>query len=101
MRILEGVTPRYEDHHKVKILPEAIEAAVRLSSRYINDRRLPDKAIDLIDEAASAVRLQHMEPPEDIRNLTNRRDPGAGFESRRAPYALKPFPRPCLETGAG
>lgn len=69
MRILEGVTPRYEDHHKVKILPEAIEAAVRLSSRYINDRRLPDKAIDLIDEAASAVRLQHMEPPEDIRKL--------------------------------
>lgn len=69
VRILEGVTPRYEDHHKVKILPEAIEAAVRLSSRYINDRRLPDKAIDLIDEAASAVRLQHMEPPEDIRKL--------------------------------
>lgn len=53
----------------MKILPEAIEAAVRLSSRYINDRRLPDKAIDLIDEAASAVRLQHMEPPEDIRKL--------------------------------
>ncbi len=69
VRILEGVTPRYEEHHKVKILPEAIEAAVRLSSRYINDRRLPDKAIDLIDEAASAVRLQHMEPPEDIRKL--------------------------------
>ena len=69
VRILEGVTPRYEDHHKVKILPEAIEAAVRLSSRYINDRRLPDKAIDLIDEAASAVRLQHMEPPEELRRL--------------------------------
>ena len=52
VRILEGIVSGYEEHHQVTILPEAIEAAVRLSNRYINDRRLPDKAIDLIDEAA-------------------------------------------------
>lgn len=57
IRILRGVVERYEEHHRVKILPEALEAAVRLSARYINDRNLPDKAIDLIDEAASAARI--------------------------------------------
>ena len=51
--ILKGLRDRYEAHHKVKITDEAIEAAVELSSRYISDRYLPDKAIDLIDEAAS------------------------------------------------
>jgi len=55
--ILKGVVGKYEEHHRVKITPEAIKAAVDLSERYINDRNLPDKAIDLIDEAASAVRL--------------------------------------------
>ncbi len=69
VRILEGIASGYEKHHKVHYEPEALEAAVRLSARYINDRRLPDKAIDLIDEAASAVRLSHMEQPEDIREL--------------------------------
>ncbi len=57
IRILKGIAHKYEEHHKVSITEEAIEAAVRLSSRYINDRNQPDKAIDLIDEAASAVRL--------------------------------------------
>lgn len=57
IRILKGIAYKYEEHHKVTITDEAIEAAVRLSSRYINDRNLPDKAIDLIDEAASAVKL--------------------------------------------
>ncbi len=57
IRILRGIVHKYEEHHKVTITEDAIEAAVRLSSRYINDRNLPDKAIDLIDEAASAVRL--------------------------------------------
>ncbi len=57
IRILKGIVHKYEEHHKVKITDEAIEAAVRLSDRYINDRNLPDKAIDLIDEAASAVKL--------------------------------------------
>ncbi|MCR4755641.1 MAG: ATP-dependent Clp protease ATP-binding subunit [Lachnospiraceae bacterium] len=57
IRILKGIAHKYEEHHKVTITDEAIDAAVRLSSRYINDRNLPDKAIDLIDEAASAIRL--------------------------------------------
>ena len=57
IRILKGIAYKYEEHHKVTRTDEAIEAAVRLSSRYINDRNLPDKAIDLIDEAASAVKL--------------------------------------------
>ncbi|MCR5093281.1 MAG: ATP-dependent Clp protease ATP-binding subunit [Lachnospiraceae bacterium] len=57
--ILKGIAHKYEEHHRVQITPEAIAAAVRLSERYINDRNLPDKAIDLIDEASSAVRLRH------------------------------------------
>lgn len=67
--ILQGISPRYEAHHQVKILPEAIEAAVKLSARYINDRNLPDKAIDLIDEAASAARLKTMQLPEKQKAL--------------------------------
>lgn len=55
--ILEGIKTKYEEHHQVKISREAVEAAVKLADRYINDRNLPDKAIDLIDEAASAARL--------------------------------------------
>lgn len=63
--ILKGLRDRYEAHHRVKITDEAIEQAVRLSDRYITDRYLPDKAIDLIDEAASKVRLKsYMMPPE-------------------------------------
>ena len=58
--ILKGIVSKYEEHHKVTVTPEAIKAAVELSERYINDRNLPDKAIDLIDEAASAVRLRTM-----------------------------------------
>ena len=57
VEILKGIAPKYEEHHKVTITEEAIRAAVTLSERYINDRNLPDKAIDLIDEAAAAVRL--------------------------------------------
>lgn len=71
VHILEGIVSRYEEHHQVRILPEALEAAVRLSGRYINDRRLPDKAIDLIDEAAAAVKLKAMEPPDEIRKLND------------------------------
>ena len=57
IRILEGLRPLYEEHHGVKILDEALRSAVRLSERYINDRRLPDKAIDLIDEASSKLKI--------------------------------------------
>jgi len=69
IRILKGVVPKYEEHHGVTVLGSAIEAAVRLSSRYINDRNLPDKAIDLIDEAASAVRLSTNGSVNKIREL--------------------------------
>ncbi len=65
IEILKGVAPKYEEHHKVTITKEAIRAAVILSERYINDRNLPDKAIDLIDEAAAAVRLKNMRTPDN------------------------------------
>ncbi len=68
-QILEGIRPKYEEHHHVVITDEAIQAAVYLSSRYINDRYLPDKAIDLIDEAASAVRLETMHLPDAIKEM--------------------------------
>ena len=63
IRILEGIKEKYEEHHQVTISQEAVEAAVHLSGRYINDRNLPDKAIDLIDEAAAAARLQTANMP--------------------------------------
>ena len=69
IEILRGIAPKYEEHHKVKITEEAIVAAVQLSERYINDRNLPDKAIDLIDEAASAVRLKNMHVPENLKEM--------------------------------
>ncbi|MDE7222213.1 MAG: ATP-dependent Clp protease ATP-binding subunit [Acetatifactor sp.] len=67
--ILEGVKGRYEEHHQLDISREAVEAAVRLSNRYINDRNLPDKAIDLIDEAAAAARLQTSNTPHRQQEL--------------------------------
>ncbi|MCW2277854.1 ATP-dependent Clp protease ATP-binding subunit [Heliophilum fasciatum] len=69
IEILKGLRDRYEAHHCVKITDEAIDAAVRLSERYIADRFLPDKAIDLIDEAASRVRLKVFTAPPDIKQL--------------------------------
>ncbi len=68
-QILEGLRDRYEAHHRVKITDAAIEAAVSMSDRYITDRFLPDKAIDLIDEAASRVRLQTTTTPPDLKEL--------------------------------
>ncbi len=67
VEILRGVAPRYEEHHRVKITEEAIRAAAAMSERYINDRNLPDKAIDLIDEAASAVRLKNLRTPQQLK----------------------------------
>lgn len=72
VEILKGLRDKYEAHHKVKITDEAINAAVKLSSRYIGDRFLPDKAIDLIDEAASMVRLKAYTPPENIKELEDK-----------------------------
>jgi len=65
--ILKGLRERYEAHHQVEITDDALVAAVQLSQRYISDRTLPDKAIDLIDEAASRVRLHESLPPPDVR----------------------------------
>ena len=69
IKILEGLRDKYEAHHNVKITDEAIKTAVELSSRYVNDRYLPDKAIDLIDEAASKVKMQTLTKPDSIKNL--------------------------------
>lgn len=68
--ILKGLRPYYERHHKVEILDEALEAAVKMSVRYINDRFLPDKAIDLIDEAASKVQLSGYQASSEIEDLS-------------------------------
>ncbi|MBR5773417.1 MAG: ATP-dependent Clp protease ATP-binding subunit, partial [Clostridia bacterium] len=72
IEILRGLRPKYEAHHKVKITDEAIAAAVKLSARYIADRFLPDKAIDLIDEAGSRIRLRAATAPPDIKALEDR-----------------------------
>ncbi len=69
--ILAGIAHKYEEHHKVTITPEAVEAAVKLSERSVTDRRLPAKAIDLIDEAAAAVKLRSMRKREDTTQLEN------------------------------
>jgi ATP-dependent Clp protease ATP-binding subunit ClpC len=69
MQILQGLRDRYEAHHRVSISDEAIEAAVKLSDRYISDRFLPDKAIDLIDEAGSKVRLRSYTTPPNLKEL--------------------------------
>ena len=70
IEILAGVAYKYEEHHKVTITPEALEAAVKLSNRYINDRNLPDKAIDLIDEASASIRLKNMHIPDNLKEMT-------------------------------
>lgn len=70
VEILNGVAYKYEEHHNVTITQEAIEAAVKLSDRYINDRNLPDKAIDLIDEASAAIRLKNMNVPDSFKEMT-------------------------------
>ena len=69
IEILKGIRDKYEAHHKVKITDEAVKSAVILSHRYIGDRFLPDKAIDLIDEACSRVRLMSSIPPDEIKEL--------------------------------
>lgn len=69
--ILKGLRDKYEAHHKVKITDEAIDTAVKMSSRYIADRFLPDKAIDLIDEAASRVRLKAFTAPPNLKEMEN------------------------------
>jgi ATP-dependent Clp protease ATP-binding subunit ClpC len=72
IEILRGLRPRYEAHHKIKISDEALAAAVRLSQRYISDRQLPDKAIDLIDEAAAKLKLDTESAPPEVKSLETR-----------------------------
>ena len=67
--ILKGLRGKYEQHHGLHITDEALKAAVELSARYINDRFLPDKAIDLMDEAASRVQMEEEEPSEELMGL--------------------------------
>ncbi|SHJ51466.1 ATP-dependent Clp protease ATP-binding subunit ClpC [Clostridium amylolyticum] len=69
LEILKGLRDKYEAHHRVKITDEALEAAVNLSDRYITDRYLPDKAIDLIDEAGAKVRIQNLTAPPDLKQI--------------------------------
>ena len=87
VQILKGLRDRYEAHHKVNITDEALEAAAELADRYISDRFLPDKAIDLIDEAASRMRIKSMSSPPVYRELeeeieTTRRDKEAAIENQ-------------------
>ena len=72
VEILEGIRDKYEAHHNVKITDEAIRSAVELSNRYINDRYLPDKAIDLVDEAASRVKMRNYTRPDSIKKLEDK-----------------------------
>ena len=81
VEILKGLRDRYEAHHKVKITDKAIQAAVNLSTRYIGDRFLPDKAIDLIDEAASRVRLSSLTAPPELKDLEDKIE---NFEKEKA-----------------
>ena len=71
IEILKGLRDRYEEHHKVTITDQALVAAANLADRYISDRHLPDKAIDLIDEAGSRLRLKRMETPPDFKEIEN------------------------------
>jgi len=71
IEMLHGLRPRYEAHHKIKISDSALEAAAKLSQRYISDRYLPDKAIDLIDEAASKLRIDSESAPPGVKSLEN------------------------------
>ncbi len=82
VQILKGLRDRYEQHHKIEITDEALEAAAELADRYISDRQLPDKAIDLIDEAASRMRIKSMTSPPVYRELEEEIE-----ETRRAKEA--------------
>jgi ATP-dependent Clp protease ATP-binding subunit ClpC len=97
IEILKGLRDRYEEFHNVEISDEALEAAVRLSDRYISDRELPDKAIDVVDEAASKVHLGCLVPPAELRDLEREREellqrqtePGDGFSEALRERALE------------
>src|SRR5881396_3265151 len=94
IEILKGLRERYEQHHRVTITDQAIVAAANLSDRYISDRHLPDKAIDLIDEAGSRMRIRRMQAPPDYRELENqiastRKEKEAAIEAQQFERAAK------------
>ncbi|MCK4601381.1 MAG: AAA family ATPase, partial [Phycisphaerae bacterium] len=97
LEILKGLRGRYEEFHNVDISDEALDAAVRLSDRYISDRELPDKAIDVVDEAASKVHLACLVPPAELRDLEREREellqqrvePGDGFSEALRERAME------------
>ena len=72
VRIMEGLRDKYEEHHHVHFTDEALQAAVSLSDRYIQDRFLPDKAIDVIDEAGARMRIRNMVLPDEIQELDDK-----------------------------
>ena len=92
--ILRGIKSRYEDHHQLKITDDAINASATLAARYIPDRFLPDKAIDLVDEAASRVRIKNYAPPDSLKDAdrdleTVRKDKEAAIASQEYDYAAE------------
>jgi ATP-dependent Clp protease ATP-binding subunit ClpC len=94
IKILKGIKQRYEEHHKLVISEEALEEAVKLAARYIPDRFLPDKAIDLIDEAASRVRIRHWTKPIELKEARKnedslRRDKDAALSTQQYEYAAE------------
>jgi ATP-dependent Clp protease ATP-binding subunit ClpC len=94
LEILKGIKQRYEEHHRLTITPEALKAAVTLASRYIPDRFLPDKAIDLIDEAASRVRIKHWTVPMALKEArlsedNLRRDKDSALATQQYEYAAE------------
>ena len=101
IEILKGLRDRYEAHHRVTITDQALVAAANLADRYISDRHLPDKAIDLIDEAGSRLRIKRMQTPPDFKELENqhRAGPAAEEGGRRGP-ALRGG-RPAARPGEG
>ncbi len=106
--ILMGIRERYEQHHKVTISDEAIQAAADLSTRYITDRHLPDKAIDLIDEAASRVRLRHSSAPpalreaqKDLDRISKEKDAAINNQEYEQAAALREAEATARETADG
>ena len=103
IEILKGLRDRYEAHHRVTITDQAIVAAANLADRYISDRHLPDKAIDLIDEAGSRLRIRRMQAPPDYRELEDedreasvaRRKPRSRRSSSSAPRSCATRRRSC------
>jgi ATP-dependent Clp protease ATP-binding subunit ClpC len=94
IRIMEGIAPRYEKHHKVKYEHDALESAVKLSERYITDRRLPDKAVDLLDEAGSRKHIRLISIPHDVKELEREHqklhhDKTAAFNSQNFEQAAR------------